>query len=191
MKYKPGDKFIIEIDKPMLDDGSVYSIKGGVCLLTEYILDNLKPYPRGIEVKEKAEYQRGLADAWEAVKTMNRRITVEELREIFPLAKTASYSLVVDAIMEEYTAAEAIAKIREYEEEKEIKVGDEIYLEDWTEKKYVVTRVPQDDKRRISYIDLEGKTYSNNSLSQVYKTGRHFPEVAALLDKMKGETPDV
>lgn len=184
MKYKPGDKFIITVTSRTTGADEPNYLMDGIFYLCESTLDKLKP----LDELKHAEYQRGLADAWEAVKTMNRRITVEELREIFPLAKTASYSMVVDAIMEEYTPAEAMKKIREYEE---IKVGDEIYLEDWIEKKYVVTRVPQDDKRRISYIDLEGKTYSNNSLLQVHKTGRHFPEVAALLDKMKGETPDV
>lgn len=129
MKYKPGDKFIVEIEG---NDSSLSSVtyyrvaNGRGYTISETLIDMLKPYDERCELidelKQK-EYQRGLADAWEAVKTMNRRITVEELREIFPLAKTASYSLVVDAIMEEYTPDEAIAKIRAYEE---IKVGDEI-----------------------------------------------------------------
>ncbi len=179
MKYKPGDKFIIEIAKT-IDDGSVYSIKGVACMLTEYILDNLKPYPRGIEVKEKAEYQRGLADAWEAVKTMNRRITVEELREIFPLAKTASYSLVVDAIMEEYTAAEVIAKIREYEEEKEIKVGDEITLLNGLHA--VVIKTTASTGKIVSMMS-NGNVCSSLK-EQVKKTGKHFEEVSTVQDKL-------
>lgn len=175
MKYKPGDKFILEIDKPMIDDSGVYSIKGGACMLTEYILDNLKPYPRGIEVKEKAEYQRGLADAWEAARKIgcDDGLSLSELIDIFGIDEAGD-------ILKDNTAAEAIAKIRAYEEEKEIKVGDEITLLNGL---HAVVIKTADSTGKIVSMMSNGNVCSSLK-EQVKKTGKHFEEVSAVQDKL-------
>lgn len=62
-------------------------------------------------------YQQGLNDAWEAARKIcaNWCISDDDLALIFGKGKT------IDDIMREFTATEAIEKIRQYEQEKEEK----------------------------------------------------------------------
>lgn len=71
------------------------------------------------------EYQRGLADAWEAARKIcaNWCISDDDLALIFGKGKT------IDDIMREFTATEAIEKIRQYEQEKEEKQHTWIFSE--------------------------------------------------------------
>lgn len=88
-----------------------------------------------------------------------------------------------ESIFTKYTASEAIAKIKEYEDSKEYRVGDE--FENGTEK-FVVLKM--DGKEIDRYIDGDGKTYvMKEKYSVMCKTDRHFPEIAAVLEKMRGE----
>lgn len=132
------------------------------------------------EVGER-HYQKGLNDAWEAARKIctNWVLSDSVLSEIFGMDKT------IDDIMKENTASEVIAKIQAYEQEKEgFHVGDE--FENGSGKRFVITKMNGNKIDR--YIDEEGKTYC---LYQEYrimrKTGRHFPEIAAVLEKMQGE----
>lgn len=67
------------------------------------------------EIKYRAEvkeaYQKGLSDAWDAARNVVALSTVDR-REVF--GSEYMYS-----ILEKHTAAEAIAKIRQYEQEKD------------------------------------------------------------------------
>ena len=66
----------------------------------------------------------------------------------------------------------------------EYHVGDE--FENEAGQKFVVLKM--DGKEIDRYIDGDGKTYVMSMKYRVMrKTGRHFPEIAAVLEKMRGE----
>lgn len=179
MKYKPGDKFIIEIGEETQKPWDSYyflpnvRIDSEIAMIKSEVLDQLKKYEGG---EKKAEYQRGLADAWEAaykVLIMKESERYQSFGERFTVE-----------IFTNNTAAEAIAQIREYEEAKKVKVGDE--LETVCEK-FVVTLI-----RDNNYFGVgkEGALISANK-DYCKKTGRHFSEISALLEKLKEAAPDV
>lgn len=68
--------------------------------------------------------------------------------------------------------------------EDEIKVGDEVTVASVTG---IVLCVPKGDEERIHYMNDTGHVYCNNAYAEIVKTGRHFPEVAELLEKMRGD----
>lgn len=120
---------------------------------------------------EKA-YQRGLNDAWEAARTL---WNTPARKEIF------GYTT-FNTVLTTLTAQEAIEKIRQYEREKEeqIQVGDEIETPSGL-KGYVVNFT---DDELVHYVSSEGR-FGTMGMSAVSKTGRHFPEIAEVLQKMK------
>ena len=76
------------------------------------------------------------------------------------------------------TAQEVIEKIRAYEQaQKEIQVGDEI---ESVSGKAVVVYV---DEHKVRYVYSNG-VYAFDYIDKVAKTGRHFPEIAEVLQKM-------
>lgn len=123
-------------------------------------------------------YKKGLSDAWDAARKIFCT-SVGELKKIFDLEEDNNGVL---WIYHEYTASEAIEKLKAYEpEQEEIKVGDEVISEDDT--KGVV----------FDFDDYLLHVLDENGVSQgwpredIAKTGRHFPEIAAVLEKMRGE----
>lgn len=130
-----------------------------------------------IEKVAKENYKAGLADAWEATKkiALMDTETSENVTGYFGLFN----------IMNNLTASEAIAKIKEYEDSKqEIKVGDEV---GWIGDRYTVTYIDVDE----TYADLIdcscGSVCERIAIKDLDKTGRHFPEIASVLQKMRGE----
>jgi hypothetical protein len=128
------------------------------------------------EVGER-HYQKGLSDAWEAARKIctNWVLPDSVLSEIFGMDKT------IDDIMKENTASEVIAKIRAYEQEKEIQVGDEVNAP--FGKAIVVNINSVAEKIWLVYADGHGGfEYFKDAPT---KTGRHFPEIAEVFAKMK------
>ena len=127
------------------------------------------------EVGER-HYQKGLSDAWEAARNVVALSTVDR-REVF--GSEYMYS-----ILEKHTAAEAIEKIRQYEQEKEeIKVGDEVNAP--FGKAIVVNIDSVAEKIWLVYADGHGGfEYFKDAPT---KTGRRFPEIAEVLRKMREE----
>jgi phage terminase small subunit len=81
--------------------------------------------------------------------------------------------------MKVYSAYEAIEKIRQYEQEKEeIQVGDEVIT---ASGKAVVTGV---GPVHFEYVYADG-SHGFDKVKNIKKTGRHFPEIAEVLRKMK------
>ena len=130
------------------------------------------------EVGER-HYQKGLSDAWEAA------------RKVTQVRKYGGYGDCLEEVFGrhrvpwdvfDYSASEAIEKIRQYEQEKEerIQVGDEIETPSGL-KGYVVNFT---DDELVHYVSSEGR-FGTMGTSAVSKTGRHFPEIAAVLQKMK------
>lgn len=131
------------------------------------------------EIRDELEtqaYQKCLSDAWEAARKL-QEIDMNTIHEIFGWVARKRDVFIT------YTASEVIEKIRQYEQKKqEFHVGDE--FENGSGKRFVILKM--DGAEIDRYIDEEGKTYC---MSQKYKvmrkTGRHFPEIATVLEKMK------
>lgn len=159
MKYKKGDKFIIEVEG--VREYPMYRICQGQ-LMYESTLDLLEPYD------ESAAYQRGLDDAWEAARKIGT-FTDKALCKLFGGG----------GVVFRYSAKEAIEKLRA----SEIHVGDEV---ESCRGRWVVCKT---DEVLAYGLDTEWVKHVEE-LSKLKKTGRHFPEVAALLEKMKGDADE-
>lgn len=128
---------------------------------------------------------KGLDDAWECLKKIifekdDGGLTFGEIAKIFD-GKCLSTE-----ILENYSASEAIAKIKEYEEKQkqdddEVKVGDEVVWNDHV--KGIVIE--------ISDCNLRGFTSRLCPFEWrkefCRKTGRHFDQIAEVLEQLKGE----
>jgi len=129
-----------------------------------------------MEEKKNEAYQRGLADAWEAARKI-AKLDTDEQERLFGCFG-------IYTVAHEFSAHEAIDKIRQYEQEQEYRVGDE--FENGGGHKFIVLKM--DGKEIDRYIDGDGKTYVMKEKYRVMrKTGRHFPEIATVLEKMRGE----
>lgn len=139
------------------------------------------------EDREKAikeAYQKGLDDAWGCAKKIaltasDGGFSIAQLRIIFDEGFVAD-------IVSKYSASEAIAKIKEYEEKKkadeEIKVGDEIAnTNGYTA---IVTYIH--DEKCIDIMWHDGSCGRFLPRKSFEKTGRHF-DIQNILDQMKDE----
>lgn len=146
-----------------------------------------KGYKQGVQDgKEEvwnARYLKGLNDAWDAAREIctNWVLSDKALSDIFGEGKT------IDDIMRDYSASEAIARIKEYEEKRmeemqeedeDIKVGDEIKCGN---RLCVVTRVG-DGYMTVVYDNGDGGVLAKEKCQ---KTGRHFPKIAEALKQMQ------
>lgn len=128
----------------------------------------------------KGGYQRGLADAWDAARklmldTNHGGLTNYEIEEIFGVDE--------EQTLINYSASEVIKEIWEYEQaqkekEEQIHVGDEVIT---ASGKAVVTGV---GPVFFEYFYADG-SHGYDKVKNVKKTGRHFPEIAEVLQKMK------
>lgn len=161
-----GKKYLLEIEENK--DGS-------------FAWSNFAPYNTpDIEQVRMEAYEQGLSDAWETARkiylpTEYGGIPADVLRQIFN-NKSAS------GIFKKVSASEAVEKIRQYEQENRFCVGDE--FENESGKRFVITKMDGTEIDR--YMDDEGKTYCMIAKYKVMrKTGRNFPEIAEVLQKMK------
>ena len=123
----------------------------------------------------ESDYQRGLDDAWEAA----RKIVTWPDRS---LVNSDTFDLDPgENIFTKYPASEAIAKLREHEQQKPdlIKVGDEV--KDRTDDCGVVTWIYGND----AYVLWQDGSTGNYAADELIKTGRHFNFLASLLNAMK------
>lgn len=127
-------------------------------------------YNAGYGRKIDASYQEGLSDAWEAARKVVALSTVDR-RKVF--GSEYMYS-----ILEKHTASEAIEKLKAYEQEEQIQVGDEVIT---ASGKAVVLGV---GPVHFEYVNADGSN-GFDKVKNVEKTGRHFPEIAEVLAKMK------
>lgn len=139
-----------------------------------------------IERVAHGNYQKGLDDAWEAAKKifgyeMDGGIPINEIWKVFGYAEDATFCTA--DIIRHNTAAEAINKIKAYEEKQndKIEVGDEV---NWLGDCFIVTRIfqPRTQKEQCDGIDDDGCVYHDVLMDDLEKTGRHFD-----IDKILGE----
>ena len=145
------------------------------------ILEGLLRNDRDDAQKQVNEaYQKGLDDAWEAAKKIvcDEELDWNTLLHIFNRGN-------FDGIFGDFSASEAIEKLKAYEEkqkaENEINVGDEV---DWSGDKFIVTRIfqPYDKAEECDGVDMDGCTYHDVLISGLTKTGRHVD----ITDILKG-----
>ena len=144
----------------------------------EEIMDGIKG---DVDYVAKEAYQKGLDDAWECARKINcipsdGGISGIELDDIF-------YTDSNCVIMKNFSASEAMARIKAYEEDKnKVRVGDEVRA---TYGNAVVTCVNETEKTAKFFY----KTGENGCdyLRVIERTGRHFDEIEKLLEKMRGE----
>ena len=115
-------------------------------------------------------YNKGLEDAWELAKKIvespsNGGYTTNELVKIF--------GIVDGPVFDAYTPQEALAKVKEYEERNEIKVGDVVKLKIGGEES-IVTRVV--DGCSVYRLFRDGScVYTDKKVLE--KTGKHFDSI--------------
>ena len=174
-----GDKYIIEI-RDLGVGNDTYYIKNSVfnhSVVSGRELQGFEKYD------PEADYQRGLNDAWELTQKIFRFVEdggmrSEELRNAFGTGVTAEIAaLPVEKVMSTLTTYETKKRAEE-----EIKVGDEV------ENDYIgngiITRKTKDDGWYV-VIDKDFYRHTIHKSHIIKKTGRHFPQVAELLDAMK------
>ena len=126
-------------------------------------------------------YLKGINDAWECAEIISN-MEWEDLQKAF------HYEGNLENILLHFTASEAMQKIKDYEERKteEIKVGDEVY-DKYNPYPRVVASINEQDMADL--IDARGNAHSD-SVFCIKKTGRHFPQIAEVLEQMRKESHD-
>lgn len=136
------------------------------------------------EEAEKRAYEQGLKEAWECARKLmlssdcDGGMERKDINEIFGVSEY--YAL------KDFTASEAIAKIREYEEKQkiddEIKVGYEVYNLD-RENKRIVTAI---DGNKAIQLCSNGK-YTVDNIDTLHWTGREDLRIKKVLEKITNE----
>lgn len=194
-------KYVIELDDHIklvasvgvTESGVVYTTSDYVNYLEELNSDYInehygslqdEAYRRGLndgslDVKQRVEgaYQRGLEDAWKAVKkiALMDTKTSENVTGYFGLFR----------IMENLTPMQAIEKLKAYEykqkEKGRIEVGDEAK---WNSDVIVITRVYEDGGFNwCDGISQDGRAF-HVLAENVRKTGKHY-DIQSILEAMR------
>lgn len=125
-------------------------------------------------------YRKGLSDAWECARKINcipsdGGMSGIELDDIFNMDSNCT-------IMKDFSASEALEKIKAYEDEHKIRVGDEVKA--WYGNA-IVTCV--NEKAKTANFFYKTGESGCDYLKNIERTGRHFDEIEAMMEKMRGE----
>lgn len=135
----------------------------------------------GIEITEAKDYEQGLNDAWECARKIFVPVNKGGLRgeEVIQIFNSSAPSKIFD----NYSALEAIAKIKEYEKEQkqtEIKFGD--ILENLVNGyKYIALRVDEDGY--VNCIDQYGR--ASTQCKGGFKIIEHNPQIEFVFEKIR------
>lgn len=170
-KFKVGDKVYLEcevITKFMLNNAYALKYKnwcGDECISTDFV---------GDDVLRSADelYNKGFNDAWELAKkitlpTDNGGYSCEELENIFGYRNS-------EFVFKAFTSRVALAKVKDYEERNEIRVGDVVKLKSDYVVESIVTRIT---KTNIYRLFKDGSCSSSCDREDLRKTGRHFDSI--------------
>lgn len=173
---KPGEKYIIEIDRVVKGPRDIAFVKGfNALVFDQYGLDHLERYDdkkarKTIDNAVDAAYKRGMSDAWNMIQTMYKDMKIGDLRSIFDLPDERPENIIM-TILVKFPVFEVKERIEAHEKKKaEIHVGDEVKfkLSDVT---FLVTRV---DGELISGFSADGNQFCDKRSCNWEKTGRHF-----------------
>ena len=154
-------------------------------------VEDAKKITKWIKKSEEA-YQKGIDDAWESARKIV--LTQDEMKDAIPeqdFAKVLGHSCLRHA-MRDMSAAEAIDRIRQYEQEKEeIKVGDEVQHRNHSGIKIIVLEKGGDVITAIAVTNVPfcckvGDMYINRDVKDWKRTGKHYV-IAEILRKMMRE----
>ena len=200
-KYKPGDKFVIEIAGVMKEvDGercvrladdtvsphyTAYRMKGfNTLLFDERGLSMLKPYEKSVQDTERKAYRKGLSDAWTAA-DMLFDLTPGEIREMF------NQDICANSILDAYDPEDVIFAIKlllEKEKvEKKVNVGDvfESIVEPRKGFKIMVTKIHDNGDWSVLQQDGEVSYIATPIQKKCWKkTGMNI-NIRTTLDLMK------
>ena len=134
----------------------------------------------------KFGYENGLNDAWDAARKI---VLSREDGGLFEYeARKSVFGCGNYMALKNYSASEAVKKIRQYgqEQEEQIQVGDEVVF--YNGEKCVVTVVG--DGQAAEVMDKGGFSMrmDDGLRNSMKKTGRHFPEIVEVFKKMNGES---
>lgn len=126
-------------------------------------------------------YRKGLDDAWEAA----RKIVLSPYEGGMSLADLfAIFGIVsMQQFFRKYSASQAIEKLKAYELNDKVEVGDEV-KPSYSDIAGVVTLIDGDT---IYVLWRDGSSTSTLKLKEVRKTGRHF-EIESILREMSDES---
>ena len=141
-----------------------------------------EPDPEAI--KQEA-YQRGLAEAWEAARKI-AKLNTDEQKRLFGCFG-------IYFVAHEFSAHEAIEKIRQHEQEREdveFHVGDEFVTKNNKDFGVIVAanakRVLVLWKDDADIVDENNREFTTKWAKERFaKTGRNFPEIAEVFKKMQ------
>lgn len=144
----------------------------------------------GRDFEKAGEYGCGLEDAWECARKMmlsdeDGGIALSDIMKIFGMTQ---YSAI-----KRFSASEAIAKIKEYEEKQkpvedaEIKVGDEVIYCGGGAHDGVIGVVLGTEKEWVGVRFKSSWNCVGICKDKLTKTGRHFPQIEEVLEQLKGE----
>lgn len=135
--------------------------------------------------KVKEAYNNGLNGAWEAARKI-AELNKGEQNMLFGVENPYPSQQTLE-IFKNFSATEAIEKIKEYESHLpdkdvgEIKIGDEVIVRD-EEKGVVTTMTPYE----ITILIDTGGWCICTKRKNVKKTGKHYSQIAEVLRQMKG-----
>ena len=173
-EFKVGDKVLVEAEITNIFDGR-YNLKttyrgASICMME---MQSNKVYP----LSAGKTYEDGMAEAWDLSKNISTQYTEKELGEIFGFP----YPLK----LLELTAQEAAAKIKAWEDAKEIHAGDVVKI---TVGKYegIVSKV-EGEGCYVIFGDGSSRKFRRDDL---IKTGRKI-DIAGLLAEIGGRNEHV
>ena len=193
-----GDKYIIELEaaygfvhgEGLENVPTLYRVKGFRSLVFDQQgLEKLVPLDQMRPSWWYEAYKKGLDDAWLAARKLFEYCHADINNAIFDGKAHCGMSAgrMARVALNTLPPAKVIAKIRDYEEKKAedeaVKVGDEV--KDNGGFIFVVVKVFDGGKRCAGY-NSKGEHIATDTV-RCRTTGRHFPEIAAVLEQMKGE----
>jgi hypothetical protein len=169
MEIKNGDKFIIEVKDSAPNAGKTVWFKGGFTIERSMI----ERFAR--KLFNLTAYDEGLQDGFDLACKISCNSS-EKNNFIFQ-AHT------LPEIQVSMTAKQAMDKYNQFEEEsaKPVSVGDECRYRN-SKNNFIVTAI---NDGFFNGIYMDGSTIEDGSLNLILRTGRTFPEMVDILERMK------
>lgn len=136
------------------------------------------------------QYEQGLNDAWECARKIAVEMSIENMQSCGLISNSDEEYEYSCGVIRDYSASEAMAKIKEYESKK-LYVGDELANDD---RNCVITKIVDEHYVNIMYVEKDGSSIGAMGYidpTKYKKTGRHFPQIEEVLNAMKEGINDI
>lgn len=135
--------------------------------------DTDKPFTKE-EVYTESGYNKGLNDAWELAKKISK---MDMFDECFEIENVFGECTCIDFVLAKYTPQEALAKLKAYEEQSKIEVGDIVVIP--PNEIAVVTKEKEKDVY-VCFSDGSSGYFKKNAFK---KTGKHI-DIKSFLEQI-------